>query len=241
MEISKDSIIGNLVAQDYRVATAFKKKGIDFCCNGNRSIAEVCTEHNLDSNQLIQEIQETTTQTQATSVDYQSWPLDLLADYIEKKHHRFVTAKIEEITPYLEKINRVHGERHPELAKVEELFKASAGELSMHMKKEELTLFPKVRKMMENQKTGTLDKEQLQSLESVIATLMKEHDNEGERFRQIEALTNGYTTPEDGCNTYHISLGLLKEFEDDLHLHIHLENNILFPKSAKMAAELSAQ
>lgn len=241
MEISKDSIIGALVAQDYRVATAFKKKGIDFCCNGNRSIAQVCNDHNLESDQLIQEIQATTAQTQATAVDYQSWPLDLLADYIEKKHHRFVTAKIEEITPYLEKINRVHGERHPELAKVEELFKASAGELSMHMKKEELMLFPRIRKMMENQQAGTMDKEQLQSLESSIATLMQEHDNEGERFRQIEALTNGYTTPEDGCNTYRVSLALLKEFEDDLHLHIHLENNILFPKSAKMAAELTAQ
>ncbi len=241
MEISKDSIIGALVAQDYRVATAFKKKGIDFCCNGNRSIAEVCSEHNLESEQLIQEIQATTAQTQATAVDYQSWPLDLLADYIEKKHHRFVTAKIEEITPYLEKINRVHGERHPELSKVEELFKASAGELSMHMKKEELMFFPRIRKMMENQQAGTMDKEQLQSLESSISSLMQEHDNEGERFRQIEALTNGYTAPEDGCNTYRVSLALLKEFEDDLHLHIHLENNILFPKSAKMAAELTAQ
>lgn len=239
MEISKNSIIGDLVAKDYRAATVFKNHGIDFCCQGNRSIDAACQDQDLNSDQIVEELKEANKEPNASGIDYNSWPLDLLADYIEKKHHRYVEAKVEEITPYIEKINRVHGERHPELAEVEALFKASAGELAMHMKKEELTFFPKIRKMVQNQEAGSIDKAQMENLESAIDTFMKEHDNEGERFRTIESLTNGYTTPEDGCNTYRVTLAMLKEFEDDLHLHIHLENNILFPKSAAMAGQLA--
>lgn len=229
MGITKESIIGDVVSKDYKSASVFKNYGIDFCCNGNRTIADACADKNINSEDVINEINNALSDnSNQAGIDYASWPLDLLADYIEKKHHRYVDSKIEEILPYLQKIARVHGDRHPELLEVEQLFLASAKELTSHMRDEESVIFPKIRDLVSNSK---FDEE---SLDQPIATLMHQHDQEGERFRRIEALTNQYTTPEDGCNTYRVTLAMLKEFEDDLHLHIHLENNILFPKAIEL-------
>ncbi len=231
MEITKNDMIGELVAKDYRAATVFKKNGIDFCCQGNRSISDACNESGIDAEQLVSNLKEAFTQNNNSATDYSSWPLDLLADYIEKKHHRYVETKTQEILPFLEKIIRVHGGRHPELEQVGVLFKESAGELAQHMKKEELILFPYIRKMVQAEMNKTNVNASFGSVKNPIAAMMHEHDTEGERFRTIASLTHNYTPPEDGCNTYRVTLAMLKEFEDDLHLHIHLENNILFPKS----------
>lgn len=239
MNISKETIIGALVAKDYRMASVFKKNNIDFCCNGNRSVDEACRAENIDSETLIRELEAASSAAESAGVDYNTWPLDLLADYIEKKHHRYVESKIQEITPYLEKIVRVHGDRHPELKKVEHLFKESVGELSAHMKKEELVLFPFVRKLTEAQKQGRAISAPFGTVENPIRMMMHEHEGEGERFRKIAELTNDYTAPEDACNTYRVTFALLKEFEKDLHLHIHLENNILFPKSIETEKALN--
>lgn len=236
MNITKDTIIGNLVAQDYRTASVFKNSKIDFCCNGNRTIEDACTQKKIDSNALIAQLNAVVTQIQDSGIDYNAWPLDLLADYVEKKHHRYVENKIQEITPFLEKVVRVHGDRHPELAEVEQLFKASAGELTAHMKKEEMILFPFIRKMVEAKNNGTTIQAPFGTVQNPIRMMMHEHDGEGERFRKIAALTDNYTPPADACNTYKVTFALIKEFEEDLHLHIHLENNILFPKSIEMEA-----
>lgn len=234
MEITKNSIIGDLVAQDYRTASVFKKNNIDFCCNGNRSIQEACTTKNIDVDQLIHDLGNSTQQAANGAVDYKTWPLDLLADYIEKKHHRYVREKIQEITPYLRKIAQVHGGHHPELLEIEKLFSESAEELTNHMMKEERILFPHIREMVKAHLAGNKVNAPFGTVQNPINMMMHEHNVEGERFRQIAALSNNYTTPADGCNTYRVSLAMLKEFEDDLHLHIHLENNILFPGALLM-------
>lgn len=235
MDISQNSIIGELVAKDYRTATVFKKYGIDFCCNGNRTIQNACESKKIDSSALIEKLQQTVQQRNDAETNYNTWQLDLLADYVEKKHHRYVEQKIQEITPFLKKVARVHGERHPELLEVEELFNASAGELTVHMKKEELILFPFIRKMTNAQiKHESLGAPMFGTVENPIAMMHHDHDTEGDRFRKISELTNGYTPPADACNTYRVTFALLKEFEEDLHLHIHLENNILFPKAIEL-------
>ncbi len=231
MSITKETIIGELVAKDYRTASIFKKNNIDFCCNGNRTIENACLQKKLDADKMVDELNRLANQNAQATNDYNSWPLDLLADYIEKKHHRYVEAKIPEILPFLEKVVRVHGDNHPELTEVERLFKESAGELTAHMKKEELILFPFIRKMVNAEHTGAEVSSPFGTVENPIKAMMAEHENEGERFREIAELTNGYTPPADACNTYRVTFGLIQEFENDLHLHIHLENNILFPKS----------
>ncbi len=237
--MEENQIIGELVAKDYRTASVFKKYSIDFCCQGNRTIEEACEKKNIDTKKVLEDLVAMMEAKSESTTDYQSWPLDLLADYIEKKHHRYVQEKTLEIQPYLDKICKVHGERHPELLKIKEEFNASAGELAAHMKKEELILFPFIRKMtkakLENIK---VDAAHFGTVKNPIQMMMNEHTVEGHRFMKIEELTNNYTPPQDACNTYRVSFALLKEFEQDLHLHIHLENNILFPKAIEIEKEL---
>lgn len=165
-------------------------------------------------------------------IDFKSFPLDLLSDYIEKTHHRYIDSKIPEITPYLEKIVNVHGNMHPELYEVERLFKESAGDLSAHLRKEELMLFPYIRQVVKAQISGGKKPvAKMGDAAEYIALMEDDHNVEGERFRTISELTDNYNPPADACNTYRVTLSLLQEFEEDLHRHIHLENNILFPKS----------
>ncbi len=240
MNISEKSNIGKIVAENYRFATVFKTAGIDFCCNGNRTIAEACEEMKIDTQNLLDKLTQAAGNTVDSNVDYRTWPLDLLADYIEKTHHRYVEQKAAEITPYLEKVARVHGGNHPELIEIERLFHESVQELTAHMKKEELMLFPFIRNMVKAQLNGEpLPKSLFGEVKNPIASMMAEHDNEGERFRQISALSDDYTPPADGCNTYRVTFALLKEFEEDLHKHIHLENNILFPAAIELEKKLS--
>jgi regulator of cell morphogenesis and NO signaling len=232
MEEVQEKTIGQMVAEDYRIAKVFKNHKIDFCCQGNRSLQEVAEKHHLDANALLGEIDEVQQQNTNDNTDFKSWPLDLLVDYIEKKHHRYVEESIPVLKQYLSKLCKVHGERHPELLVINDHFNASAGELALHMKKEELVLFPWVRKMVKaQQKNEPLGRPHFGSVQNPISMMLQEHDSEGERFRKIATLSDQYTPPADGCNTYKVAFSLLQEFEDDLHRHIHLENNILFPKA----------
>ncbi len=240
MELLKENIIGELVAQNYRAASVFKKHGIDFCCQGNRTIDDACVKKNIDSHSVIDDLDVAINQQKNETTDYKSWPLDLLADHIEKTHHRYVEDMIAEIKPYLDKICRVHGDRHSELLEINEHFSNSTGELAKHMKKEELILFPYVRKIVKAAREDSqLETPPFGTVQNPIEMMMSEHDVEGERFRKISELTNNYNPPADACNTYRVTFALLKEFEEDLHLHIHLENNILFPNTIKLEKELS--
>ncbi|MFZ1496963.1 MAG: iron-sulfur cluster repair di-iron protein [Saprospiraceae bacterium] len=240
MNIHENSIIGELVAQDYRTASVFKKYGIDFCCQGNRTINDVCETKKINEKSVVSDLNALLQSQSEGNIDYQSWPIDLLADYIEKKHHRYVEEKSQEIKPYLDKICRVHGSHHPELLEINEHFNATVGELAMHMKKEEFVLFPYVRKMAKaKQEKIKLETPHFGTIQNPIQMMMNEHSTEGDRFRKIEELSNNYTPPLDACNTYRVSFALLKEFEQDLHLHIHLENNILFPKTIELEKQLS--
>ncbi|HYG40864.1 MAG TPA: iron-sulfur cluster repair di-iron protein [Cytophagales bacterium] len=240
MTVTEENIVGELVAQDYRTASVFEKFGIDFCCKGNRTIHEVCESKNITPNELLEGLNKAVNASDYQSIDYKSWPLDLLADYIEKKHHRYVEEKTPVIRQYLEKICSVHGDHHTELFEIAELFKESIGEFTKHMKKEELVLFPFIRKMVKSGKEQQPVKAPyFGSVKNPVEMMMHEHDAEGDRFRKIAALSNNYNPPADACNTYKVTFALLKEFEDDLHLHIHLENNILFPKSIGLEKSLN--
>lgn len=235
LEKNTQKEIGQFVAEDYRTAAVFSKHKIDFCCNGNRTVAEACNKKGIDSNIVLDEINAVINSNSGETIDYKSWPIDLLVDYIEKKHHRYVEEKIPVLRQFLDKLCRVHGERHPELFKINELFTASAGELASHMKKEELILFPFIKKMVKAKlENGAVQSPQFGTVENPITMMMEEHDNEGQRFRDIAELTDNYNPPADACNTYKVTFSMLDEFEKDLHLHIHLENNILFPEAIKL-------
>jgi regulator of cell morphogenesis and NO signaling len=236
MENIKKLSVGQIVAGNYRTAAVFNKFGIDFCCNGNVSIEQACEKIDLDPEEVernIQQVLSISSDEKSDSGDWNSWSLDRLADYIEKRHHRYVLEQIPVLESYLDKIVNVHGKIHPELREIKKWFHESAGDLTVHMKREELILFPLIRKMV---RAKPANKEQVTSSGSVrnpIQKMMQEHEIEGERFRMIRLLSGNYTVPDDGCATYRLTYDLLKAFEKDLHLHIHLENNILFPKAVE--------
>ncbi|AHF15282.1 iron-sulfur cluster repair di-iron protein [Niabella soli] len=234
MNITPQTIIGALVAQDYRTAPVFKNYGIDFCCKGNRTIAEACEKKRIALDPLIDTLNNAAQTVSASTPDFNAWPPDLLADYIEKKHHRYISSRTPEIIPFLNKLARVHGDLHPELIELDQLFNESAWDLAAHLKNEEQILFPYIRKMVESGRATA----PFGTVQHPIEVMLYEHNNEGERFRKMAALTNNYTPPEGACNTYKATFSLLKEFEEDLHLHIHLENNILFPKALLLEQSL---
>lgn len=233
--INITNTVGEVVAQDYRAALLFEKLGVDFCCKGHRTLGEVCDLKQIDKNTLLQNLKSLASKSASSSINYQSWPIDLLADYIEKKHHRYVIETSEVLKQYLDKLCNVHGSSHPELFKIYALFSQGDENLRNHMIKEETVLFPFIRKMVKGLQEGTpLSLPLFRSVENPIAMMKDEHEQEGERFAQIAQITNHYTPPADACNTYQVTFSLLKEFEEDLHLHIHLENNILFPRAIEM-------
>lgn len=233
--------VGELVADDYRTAAVFEAHGIDFCCKGNRTISQACEQSRADEQKVLEAIEAVRKTPDSTSTpDFTSWPLDLLIDYIEKKHHRYVAERTPLLMQYLDKLCKVHGKHHAELHDVYRLFADSAHDLAAHMKKEELILFPFIRKMTEVQGRGlSLATPHFGTVENPVHMMREEHEQEGERFRQIADFTSGYTPPPDACNTYRVTYALLKEFEADLHLHIHLENNILFPAAIELEHQLT--
>lgn len=238
MRITEHDMVGELVAKDYQTASIFQTHGIDFCCNGNRSIKEVCRKSDITVDKLIEELDVVLNGKVVFNNEIQSLPIDELAEHIEKVHHSYVQKQIPVLTAFLEKLVKVHGGRHPELLEIREEFKLSSELLTMHMKKEELLLFPHIKKMVRaiknNEKIGPAI---FGTVLNPIETMKFEHETEGDRFRRIAELSNNYMPPEDACNTYRVAFNLLREFEEDLHLHIHLENNILFPKAIELEAK----
>ena len=240
MKIKEDTTIGEIVTKDYRTASIFESFEIDFCCNGNRTITEVCEIKNIDTSDLLEDIYQVFNQDKGNNLeDYNNWELDKLAQHIEVTHHKYVDKQIPLIKQYLEKICNVHCKNHPELFEVKELFNTSVGELTMHMKKEELLLFPFMKKLVKAKITSTpINQPHFGSVKKTIQKMMNEHESEGERFKKINQITQNYILPADACGTYKACFGYLKEFEEDLYLHIHLENNILFPKAIELEKQL---
>lgn len=235
MENLEQMVIGQLVASNYHTAAIFKKFNIDFCCKGQLTIAEACSRKNIDMAALAAALEAVAPQPAGNTPDYNSWGIDVLASHIWQKHHTYVTEQIPILQGFLQKLCSVHGSAHPELEEISRQFSAASSELASHMKKEEMMLFPYIMQMVQSSLRGsTWLPPVFGSVASPIAVMMQEHDQEGGRFETIGELSNDFTPPPDGCNTYRVTYGLLKEFRDDLHLHIHLENNILFPKAMQM-------
>lgn len=199
-------------------------------------------EKNMEPGELPDEIGKATEGKVASQEDFESWPLDRLAEYIIRTHHRYAEKQIEIIKPLLEKISEVHGGQRPELFQIKEIFGKLAGEIVVHQRKEELMVFPFIKRMVKASENNEPFKHTPgRTVEDPVKMLKEEHDIQGDSFKRIAALSNNYETPSDGCNTYSTTLQLLQEFELDLHQHIHLENDILFPKAVRMEKLLTGK
>ncbi len=219
--------VGSIAAKDYRKAEVFKKLGIDFCCGGEKSLKDASKEAGISEEQLRQELEDADTVTVSASQDYNKWKLDFLADFIANTHHQYIRDNATVILGLADKVAQRHGPQHPELGSLAERVNTLMNDLLSHIEKEEKVLFPAIKSLVLNQNDSSASQA---SIKSIIDNMHIEHDHAGDDLKYLRKLTNGYTLPADACNSYNYLFEKLKEFEDDLFKHIHLENNILFPK-----------
>jgi len=180
--------LAEIVTQDHRAAEIFEKFGLDFCCFGNQRLVDACDNRNIDANDVVQALKELESENSNIS-DFEQWPLDTLADYIYKRHHKYVEEKTPLIKEYLEKICAVHGVLHPELFEISRIFNETSGELAVHMKKEELMVFPYIRKLVKASKAGEdVSSIAIKSISGTIVSLKSEHVDEGEDLRLMSLL-----------------------------------------------------
>lgn len=239
MENIRSKSVGEIVKLDFRAADVFSSYGIDFCCGGKISVSEACLNSGVNETKVLSELEALKTQIGSAVHDFDSWSLDFLADYIIHTHHQYVSRAIPQILPLAQKVADVHGDHHAEVIRINELFQDLAEELLAHMQKEEMILFPFIKSLvvMQSSESG-VEVLHCGTVSAPISVMEAEHENAGVILKEMFRLSNGYQVPEDACNTFRVLFGKLKEFEDDLHRHIHLENNILFPKAIEMEQAL---
>lgn len=222
--------VGDIVATDFRAAEVFERFGIDFCCDGRRSFDDACRRAAADPGVVLTALN--AIPRPHAEDDMTEWPLERLIDHIETTHHAYVRRALPSIARHLVKLIEAHGDRHPELVQVGDAFAGISDELQQHMLKEERVLFPHVRELAERQgQTCARVTSPFGTVENPIGMMEREHRDAAEALELIRQLTGGYTVPSDGCTTYAVCMSELAQFERDLHRHVHLENNVLFPRA----------
>ena len=215
----------------------FEEFKIDYCCGGRRSIEDVCETSGIDPKILMDRIENailnSSGQTDLAHPEDRS-PTDLI-DYILTKHHVFTAEEIKRLTPLMTKVVSRHGELHPELLTLQVYFTELADSLVPHMRKEEVVLFPYILELDAASAAGReAPVPHFGTVENPIRMMMSEHDTDGERLRKMREITNDYTLPQGACPSFTALYAGFEDLERDLHRHIHLENNVLFPAAVKL-------
>lgn len=228
-----DETLGEIAAKDLRKAEVFKKYGLDFCCGGKKTVKEACAEKGLDVTQVEKELQqsEKVASTSQRPLPFNDWSLDFLADYIVNTHHSYVKKVMPDLKAYAAKVAKVHGGHHPELIEINSLVQETMDEMAAHTIEEETVLFPYIKRLVVENGSASTDK--FDTVAEPINLRVQEHELVGNNMEKIRQLSDNYTLPADACASYSFLFKSLDEFEQDLHIHIHLENNILFPKAIK--------
>lgn len=226
-QITADTLVKDIVNEIPKTSDVFKKNRIDFCCGGNIPLSQAVAQNGLNIESLIEELKVVCEKSTPADTDLEVWTKsdsNSIIDHIISKYHRVSEEELTLLSPYVTKVSRVHGNNHPELLKVHDLFYEFKKELNEHMVKEEEVVFPLIRKLAEN------TVENREEAISKIIELEKEHDHAGEILRQIRAVTTDFELPFDACGTYRLVYKRLEELEGLTFMHVHLENNILFPR-----------
>ncbi len=228
-EFLDTTMVGEIVATNFRTAGVFERFGIDFCCGGRRSLADACRAAAADPRVVRQALNALTPTGRDDDADVTRWSVDRLIDHIVSTHHAYVRFAMPTIAHRLGKLIDAHGERHPELARIAAAFDTLQRELQQHLMKEEHVLFPYIRQLAKP--THRPSPSPFGTVANPIRMMEREHRAAGDELGIVRALTNDYTPPADGCTTYRVCFAELAQFERDLHQHVHLENNVLFPKA----------
>lgn len=237
MSVSTERTVRDWALEHPEATRVFEKVGIDYCCGGGKSLEEACARANLSVDQVIDslELAEDEARAKQKERNWQREPLADLVAHINGTHHKYTREEIARLGPLFDKVVSVHGKNHSELQHVRAAFRGLAQELTMHMMKEEAVLFPYIVRMEESviQREPVLPPP-FGSVQNPVSMMMHEHDSAGEALRTMRQASAGYTAPGDACISYQTLYKALADFEKDLHQHIHLENNILFPRAIEM-------
>lgn len=231
--MNQDGTIGALVVENPLRARVFEKFGIDYCCGGKRKLAEVCSEKGIDTRSFMEAIaacDQLRDPLAMSNIESRISELSLseLVTHIEGVHHLYLKEELPRLMQLALKVAKVHGDKHPEVVELAQIFGVFKQELELHMMKEEQVLFPFIRKLDASKSMPTFH---CGSLENPIKVMEFEHDQAGDALKKMRSLTSDYTLPEGACNSYRALFVGLEEMEKDLHQHVHEENNVLFIKS----------
>jgi regulator of cell morphogenesis and NO signaling len=237
MSVTTEKTVRELALENPAATRVFEKLGIDYCCGGNQSLEEACRAANLNTDQVLDSLEIVEQSAHAAQKD-RNWQVEPLADliaHIKNTHHTYTRDEIARLGPLFDKVCSVHGKNHPELLPIRGTFQGLAQELTTHMMKEDMVLFPYIVRMEE----ATIEKVPIVpapfgTVQNPVSMMEHEHDSAGNALRAMRETSNGYSAPADACVSYQTLYKALAEFEADLHQHIHLENNILFPRAVAM-------
>jgi regulator of cell morphogenesis and NO signaling len=233
MTIATTKTVGEIAAETPNATREFEKLGIDYCCGGSRTLGDACTAAKIPVAEVLARLEKSVTvTTSGDSRDWQNQPLADLIAHITSTHHVFVREECPRIETLAGKVLGVHGKNHPELLQVQQIFSVLSEELSVHLMKEEQALFPYIVRLEESFVAGeAAPPAMFGTVVNPVRMMMQEHDGAGEALRTLRSVTHDYAIPADACISYRTLYQALQGFEADLHQHIHLENNILFPRA----------
>lgn len=226
----KEKTVAELVTEDFRHADVFKKYNIDFCCGGKVALSKICADKQINIEEVVGDL-ENLHRTKENRSNYSEWSLTKVANHIVSEHHHYIRQAVPIISQYAEKVAKVHGHHRPEVVEIRDKFNTLADELLEHLLKEERILFPAIELVEKSISDATIVAPGLGRIAHPIMVMENDHKEAGEISHEIRVLSNNFTPPEEACNTYRVLYFKLEEFITDLHKHIHLENNILFPKA----------
>ena len=229
MPITAAKTVRELAVEVPNATRVFEKLGIDYCCGGHKPLEEACAGAKVSVDEVLRALEQGVDATTAgPNRDWNAAPLGELVEHIVNKHHAYVKSETPRLQALIAKVVGVHGKNHPELERVQIAFSELANELAAHLMKEEQILFPYLKQMAGGNGCGPSC---FGTVQNPIRMMMFEHDNAGAKLREMRSATNHYALPADACFSYATLFSALGEFEQDLHQHIHLENNILFPRA----------
>ena len=233
--INPENTVGEIVANNYNTAGVFRKFNLDFCCGGGISLKKACSDNEVDLNEILAELEKLQIHPSTGSENYLAWEAEYLINHIIDTHHRYVRIKTDEISAYAQKVAAVHGERHPENIQILYKFNDLTQEMMVHLQAEEETVFPLITSVSQKRKRGEeITLQEINKLKNQLELMVADHDGAGQLMNEIRDLSNQYNAPQDACATYQILYKNLEGFEQDLHKHVHLENNILFRKAEEL-------
>lgn len=235
--ISLEKTIGQLVTERPSRSRVFENLGIDYCCGGKKTIAEVCEKKKLDPGMLLEALDAEASDGSDAASDYGAMSLSELADHIESTHHAYLRAELPRLSRMAQRVAKVHGDNDQRLQGVSDTFDAFVTELDSHMAKEENVLFPAIRQIDGAAKMPFLP---FGSVANPIHCMEQEHDGAGSALERLRELTDGFTPPDWACNTYRALLDGLHDLELNMHQHVHKENNVLFPRAIEREKELQS-